>query len=197
MSNVSALAGDCCLGADPGDVEHLLTQAQVFAGETSELLDLIGLGAGANVIDVGCGALGILPLLRGRVREAGRVVGLDIEPSVLAIGRQMASQLGLTVETVRADAIDMGLPGASFDLVHERGLLLNNPDPVAVVAEMVRLVCGGGTVALQEPDSASWVCDPPHPAWDVVRSEVLAVYPRTGRISTPAGAPPGFSAPPG
>jgi hypothetical protein len=59
-------------------------------------------------------------------------------------------------------------------------LLLNvtNPD---VVTEMTRLARPGGVVALQEPDSAAWVCDPPHPAWALLRSEVLDVYPRTGR----------------
>jgi hypothetical protein len=36
-------------------------------------------------------------------------------------------------------------------------------------------------VALQEPDTAAWVCDPPHPAFDVLRDELRAIYARTGK----------------
>ena len=46
---------------------------------------------------------------------------------------------------------------------------------------MARLARPGGTVALQEPDSAGWVCDPPHPAFDRLRTELIAVYPRVGK----------------
>jgi hypothetical protein len=31
------------------------------------------------------------------------------------------------------------------------------------------------------PDSAAWVIDPPHPAWQLLLTEVFDVYPRTGR----------------
>ena len=65
--------------------------------------------------------------------------------------------------------------------MHERTLLLNVTNPEDVVTEMTRLARPGGVVALQEPDSAAWVCDLPHPAWALLRSEVLDVYPRTGR----------------
>ena len=43
-------------------------------------------------------------------------------------------------------------------------LLLNVTNPKGVVTEMTRLARPGGVVALQEPDSGAWVCDPPHPA---------------------------------
>jgi len=36
-------------------------------------------------------------------------------------------------------------------------------------------------VALQEPDTAAWVCDPPHPAFDRLRTELVAMYPRLGK----------------
>jgi hypothetical protein len=60
-------------------------------------------------------------------------------------------------------------------------LLLNVTSPQDVVAEMARLARPGGIVALQEPDSAAWVIDPPHPAWDLLLTEVIDVYPRIGR----------------
>jgi len=53
--------------------------------------------------------------------------------------------------------------------------------PQDVVAEMTRLTRPGGIVALQEPDSAAWAIDPPHPAGELLLAEVTDVYPRTGR----------------
>ena len=169
------------LGDSPAEVEHLVSQAEVYSREAEELLDLVKLEEGASAIDVGCGVLGILHLLRARVGEGGRVVGLDLEPRLLALAQKLAAERGLSIETVEADATDTGLPSGSFDLVHERTLLLNLTDPERAVAEMARLARSGGIVALQEPDPAAWVCDPPHPAFDILRAELIAVYPRTGK----------------
>jgi SAM-dependent methyltransferase len=163
------------LGTGPTEIEHLTAQAEVCAPEADELLDRIGLRPGASAIDVGCGVRGILPQLRERVGPAGRVVGLDLEPALLA------HAAALDVETVRADAAATGLPDAAFDLVHARTLLINVTDPAAVVAELVRLARPGGIVALQEPDPACWVCDPPHPAFDRLRDALIAAYPRSGK----------------
>lgn len=169
------------LGDSPPEVDHLLAQAEFLGPDAAELLDRIGVATGANVIDIGCGVLGILPQLRSRVGDGGRVAGLDIEPRLLAVAGQLSARHGLAAETVRADAASTGLPTGSFDLVHERMLLLNVTSPHDVVAEMTRIARPGGTVALQEPDSAGGATDPPHPAWDVLLAEVTDVYPRTGR----------------
>jgi ubiquinone/menaquinone biosynthesis C-methylase UbiE len=167
------------LGDSATEVDHLVAQAEVYAIEAGALLDRVGLGEGASAIDVGCGVLGILPLLRERVGDSGRVVGLDLEPRMLAVARELARDHD--VELVEADAAATGLPAGAFDLVHERALLLNLTDPAPVVAEMVRLARPGGTVALQEPDAAAWLCDPPHPAFDRLKAQLLAVYERRGR----------------
>jgi ubiquinone/menaquinone biosynthesis C-methylase UbiE len=169
------------LGDGPTELGHLVAQAEVYAREAEELLDLVGVKEGASVVDVGCGVLGILPLLCRRVGASGRVVGLDLEPRLLAVASERAVELGLTIETVEANATATGLPSESFDFVHERTLLLNLTEPEAAVAEMVRLARPGGVVAMQEPDTAAWVCDPPHPVFDRLRSELVAVYPRTGK----------------
>jgi len=79
------------------------------------------------------------------------------------------------------DATGLSLPSDSFDLVHERTVLLNVADPQKVVAEMVRVARRGGVVAVQEPDSASWLCDPPHPAFGTLHQELLAAYRAAGK----------------
>jgi SAM-dependent methyltransferase len=165
------------LGTGPGEIEHLLAQAEVYAAEAEELLDRIGLPEGASAIDVGCGVQGILHVLRERVGRAGRVVGLDLEPRLLALAAERVAG----VETVPADATATGLPSDSFDLVHERTLLLNLTDPEAAVAEMVRLARPGGVVAVQEPDASVWICSPAHPGFEALRAALVTMFARVGK----------------
>lgn len=65
------------------------------------------------------------------------------------MARELVAEQGLTnVEVIQADARHTGLPPASFDVAHARTVLVNVPDPGAVLAEMTRLVRAGGS-----PDS--------------------------------------------
>ena len=169
------------LGDSTTEVEHLAHQAEVYADEAEQLLDLVGVTAGSSAIDVGCGVLGILPLLCARAGPAGRVVGLERETRILDAARQYAAERGLPVEFVQGDATSLDLPSDSFDFVHERTVLLNVQHPASVIAEMVRIARPGGVIALQEPDFSSSVCDPPHPAWDPLLAELLAAYRRNGK----------------
>jgi len=175
-------AGDrYLLGDSTAEVEHLAHQAEVYADEAAELLDRVGVAEGSSAIDVGCGVLGILALLCARVGSSGRVVGLEREARLLDAARQAAAQQGLPIEFVQGDANRLDLPSDSFDFVHERTVLLNVQSPATAIAEMVRIARPGGVVALEEPDSAGWVCDPPHPAWDSLLAELLAAYRRNGK----------------
>jgi ubiquinone/menaquinone biosynthesis C-methylase UbiE len=169
------------LGDGADELAHLVAQAEVYAEEAGQLLDLIGIGPGATVADIGCGVLGILHLLCKRVGSAGRVVGVDREPRMIEAARQVTAGRGLMVELAEQDAAGLSLPSGSFDLVHERTVLLNVADPQQVVAEMVRVTRPGGVVAVQEPDSASWLCHPPHPAFGTLRHELLAAYRAAGK----------------
>jgi hypothetical protein len=47
------------LGDSGAELAHLVAQAEVYAEEARQLLDLIGVGPGAAAVDIGCGVLGI------------------------------------------------------------------------------------------------------------------------------------------
>jgi SAM-dependent methyltransferase len=174
-------AGSYLLGDSPAELRHLIAQAEEYADVTGELFELAGVAEGSSAIDVGCGVMGVLHVLRERVGEDGRVVGLDREASIIEFGRRIAQERGLIVEFLEADATATGLPDGEFDLVHTRSVLMNVRNPLEILAEMVRIGRAGGLVAVQEPDSSSWTCDPPHPAWDILRGGILTAYRRTGR----------------
>lgn len=155
------------LGSSPAERDRLRRQSAELRDHSALLLDRVGVAEGWRAIDLGCGPSGILDLLADRIGPAGRVVGLDLEPANVALARELAAERGLAnVEVMQGDAHRTGLPSASYDLVHARTLLINIPDPAAVVAEMVRLARPGGWVAVLEPDGGGSVCYPAHPAWD-------------------------------
>ncbi len=155
------------LDASPDERRRLLDQGDMFRAEAERLIDRCGLRQGQRALDIGCGPLGILHLLAERVGPNGEVVGLDSDPEMVSRARAAAAELGLSnVGFVEGDAHGSGLQPASFDLAHARLLLVNVPDPAAVVKAMSSLVCPGGWVALQDIDWVSRICEPAHPAWD-------------------------------
>lgn len=154
------------LGSSPAERSRLRRQSGELRGHSELLFDRVGIAEGWRAIDVGCGPSGNLYLLSSLVGPSGRVVGLDYEPANVVLARGFAAAEGLAnVEVVEGDARRTDFPDGSFDLVHARMVLVNLPDPEALVAEMARLARPGGWVAVLEPDSLS-VCHPPHPAWD-------------------------------
>ena len=154
------------LGSDAAERERLRRQSDELLPHSVALLGHVDLPLGAAAIDLGCGPRGMLELLAERVGPTGRVVGVDINPSHVAMACEMVASRQLSnVEVVQGDARSTHLPAASFDLVSARLVLVNIPDPAQVVAEMSRLLRTGGWVVAEEGELCA-LCYPPHPAWD-------------------------------
>ena len=169
------------LGSSAGESARLQRQADELAPDSAALLDRVGLRPGQSAIDLGCGPRGILDLLADRTSPGGRVVGLDANPAHAAMAAGFVSDRGLGgVQIVTADARHTGLRSGSFDLVHARTLLVNVPEPAAVVAEMMRLAKPGGWVAVMEPDTEHALCYPPHPAFNRMCEIFHAAFTRHG-----------------
>jgi len=100
-----------------------------------------------RVLEVGCGTGAILQELEKRF--SGEIIGLDIDPSMLAQASRNTNQSRL----LQSDARALPFPSQAFDLILCHFLLLWVKDPVSVVREMRRLTRPGGYVlALAEPD---------------------------------------------
>jgi len=155
------------LGHSEDEELRLRRQAVELRHESARLFDRIGLGPGGRAIDLGCGPQGVLDLLSEQVGPTGRVIGIERSRRSIAMAKRFVADRGLkNVEVVQGDATATRLPGASFDLVHARLVLVNVPYVEAVIREMVRLARPGGVVASHEADYVSHFCDPPLPAWD-------------------------------
>jgi ubiquinone/menaquinone biosynthesis C-methylase UbiE len=169
------------LGGTEIEAQRLIRQAIDHEPRARLLLDRVGIQPGWNVIDIGCGPLGILHLLSERVGPRGRVVGLEREPQFAAAARaQIASRRLTNVSVVERDALATQLPKESFDLVHERLVAINVSSREALLGEMMSLLRPGGTALLQDVDNVSWLCQPSHPSWDAILDAFHAVFQASG-----------------
>ena len=106
-------------------------------------LDGLGIGDGLDWLDVGCGTGALTEAVLQRCSPAS-IVG--VEPSAGFL-RAATERLGGRAELLRGSADALPVPAASRDVV-VFGLVLNFvPDAQVALAEAVRVVRKGGTVA--------------------------------------------------
>lgn len=174
---IAPIETEYSLGTDEAERARLIAQCEIHRLDAERVIDGIGVGPGWRTVDVGCGPLGVLDILAARVGPTGQVAGVDREPRFLAMAERTMRERGLDAVTcVEASAAATGLPGASFDLVHERLLLNNVPRPADVLAEMTRLARPGGYVVTQDVDWISWTCVPEHPDWGRLAAAAAAAW---------------------
>jgi SAM-dependent methyltransferase len=143
-------------------VERLRIQSDAWAPDTAVMLSEIGVSPGWKCLDLACGPGGITDSLALRA-GAQNVTGLDADPEFLDIARDWGP-IGSTY--LLGDAYETGLPAGSFDLVHMRFLASTAGDPDRLIAEALRILKPGGTLAMQEATFETLRCYPPHPAWN-------------------------------
>ncbi|ANN57195.1 hypothetical protein A9174_10765 [Mesorhizobium loti NZP2037] len=165
------------LGGTSTERDRLLRQAEQYESTANWLLDQIPIQPGWRVADIGCGPIGILNLLASRVGPQGKVFGVEREQRFVEMARSEISKRGLgTVTMVCAEGLNTGLEKSSFDLAHERLVLVNVSEREALLIEMLSLLRPGGTVALQDVDNVSWLCQPAHPSWDILLNAFHGVF---------------------
>jgi SAM-dependent methyltransferase len=119
-----------------------------FAG-TGNPFSLGELRPGERVVDVGCGA-GIDSLIAAKkVGPDGRVMGVDMTPSMLEKARQGAEEAGLrNVEFREGYAEELPIVDGWADVVISNGVLNLMPDKGAALEEMSRVLKPGGRLQI-------------------------------------------------
>jgi SAM-dependent methyltransferase len=141
--------------SEPGEYDAgMLTLLQIIWGdgflspgggeELSRLLEGSDI-SGCRVLDIGCG-LGAVDELLVAQYGARTVVGIDIDPALLAGMRQRIERAGLA-DRIQAQQVEAGpLPFAatSFDVVFSKDSMVQIPDKPAIFAEVLRVLRPGG-----------------------------------------------------
>ena len=141
--------------SEPGEYdEGMLALLQIIWGdgflspggedELARLLEGTDI-SGCAVLDIGCGlgALDELLIARHRVRS---VVGVDIDPALLALMQRRIERAGLA-DRIRGEQVDGGpLPfaDASFDVVFSKDSMVQIPDKPKIFREVLRVLRPGG-----------------------------------------------------
>jgi SAM-dependent methyltransferase len=109
----------------------------------------LNIPAGGIALDVGCGPGTVTASLARAVGADGLALGLDISEAMLA--RAVRSEAGPHIGFLRADAQRLPLRDDTVDAVVSIAVLQLVPDPAAALAEMARVLRGGGRLAVMVP----------------------------------------------
>jgi SAM-dependent methyltransferase len=123
-------------------VEHQARMDLGLAPVTAALLARAGIGAGASVLDIGCGAGETTLALADAVGPGGHVVGADISPLLLDRARERAGARA-NVAFIEADAQTHRFDGA-FDLLFSRFGVMFFADPTAAFRNLAAALRTGG-----------------------------------------------------
>ena len=114
---------------------------------------------GERVLDVGCGPGSTTALLAAAVGEQGRVVGVDISETMLAVAHR---HMPRNVELLRADAQDHAFGPPPFDLIVSRFGVMFFAEPVTAFRSLRRAMRSGGRLCV-----VAWAPLSENPHWEV------------------------------
>jgi SAM-dependent methyltransferase len=103
-----------------------------------------GIGPQSRVLDVACGT-GVVAITAARA--GARATGLDLTPELLAAARDNARTAGVEIDWHEGDAENLPFDANTFDVVVSQFGHMFAPRPEVVVAQMLRVLKPGGTIA--------------------------------------------------
>ena len=152
------------LGDAGREAARLRAQARLWDPVTLALFDRIGVGRGANVLEIGPGQGSIHAELRRRV--GGPVDAIEPTASFRARLHALAARDGLgegrVWDTYLADA---DLPRDHYDLIFARWVFLFLPDPGGHVRKLAAALRPGGALAIQDYCRETFLMVPTPPEW--------------------------------
>ncbi|MGH2867026.1 MAG: class I SAM-dependent methyltransferase [Solirubrobacteraceae bacterium] len=121
----------------------------LFAPWAEVLIDIVGVQAGAEVLDVASGTGVVARLAAARAGSSGRVVASDVSAAMLAHAAGVSAPAGSApIEYLEASVTDLPLDDGSFDVVVcQQGMPFFVDRPRAA-REMLRVLRPGGMIGL-------------------------------------------------
>ncbi|GLZ75580.1 hypothetical protein Afil01_03870 [Actinorhabdospora filicis] len=164
---------------EPG--EYLRSAAASAAGRSYKevVMERLELGPGLTVADLGCGAGADLAAM---LAAGSAVIGVDIDPAMLARAAEAAGPDATALDLVHGDLHELPLPDASVDRARTDRVVQHVAEPGRVLAEAWRVLRPGGRLVMGEPDWDSLAID--HPERDLARRYARFVADRVVRNAT-------------
>ncbi len=149
------------LGRSENEARSLEERAKFFHTATRHLFEDAGITTGMKVLDIGCGPGDVTLLAADLVGPTGHVVGVDMNPAIVATARARAQAAGMTqVSFIAGDIRNVDFED-SFDAVVGRFVLMYSADPVASLRTALRAVRAEGIAAFYEANMGAEVASHP------------------------------------
>jgi ubiquinone/menaquinone biosynthesis C-methylase UbiE len=139
------------------DMDHTEVN-QRFVGDLIAFVNDGGLSTA--ILDVGTGT-GQIPIELCRQATGCRVIGIDLSPSMIDLGRSNVREAGFAsrISLELVDAKQLPFADGEFPVVISNSIVHHIPEPFGVLAESVRVTAPGGAVffrdLLRPPDDAA------------------------------------------
>jgi ubiquinone/menaquinone biosynthesis C-methylase UbiE len=137
-----------------GDLWELMMGEQIHIGgfvSSMDLAERAGIGSGQRGVDLCCcNGAGMRFLVR--FRDVASMTGVDATRTVIERGRSRCEEEGLSdrIQFTLADVCETDLPDEAFDFVWGEDAWCYVVDKPKLIAEAVRLVRPGGTIAFTD-----------------------------------------------
>lgn len=120
----------------------------LFQPWVDDLVGRVSPRPGERVLDAACGTGVVTRAVARLAPPCDSVVGLDVNPDMLAVARRMTPNAGPAITWVRASATETGLRDAAVDVVLCQQGLQFFPDRLAALRELHRVLAPGGRIGL-------------------------------------------------
>ena len=170
------------LGHSEAELARLASQASFFGDLTEDVLRRAGVGAGMDVLDVGCGAGDGSFLARSLVGPSGSVHGVDLSDVAVSAARARAEGAGAQNVTFETADLTKLRTSERFDAIVGRLVLLYLADPVSAVRSLARLLRPGGVIVFQEFDLSTARSVPEIPLFEAHMGVVREAFRRAGAM---------------
>jgi len=127
---------------------------------------------GMAVLDCGCGP-GTMTVEIAELVRPGRVTGIDIGGEQLAVGREIAKELGLAnLRLIEGSVYELPFCDGELDAVFAHALLYHVKEPERALREMYRVLKPGGVIGIRDLDHGGDLYQPESPelsaAWALI-----------------------------
>jgi SAM-dependent methyltransferase len=123
---------------------HFAPLENVTTPAAPGLVRYAGIRAGQRVLDVACGT-GVVAVTAARI--GAQVTGLDLTPELLVRARENSQLAEVEIDWHQGDVEDLPFADAMFDVVVSQFGHIFGPRPEVTVAQMLRVLKPGGTIA--------------------------------------------------
>lgn len=148
---MSAAHGNYALGRTQQEYARLARQSALIEPMTRRTFADAGIAAGMRILDLGSGAGDVCILLADMVGPSGSVIGLDLDPNVVAHARERVSAAGFRNITFAQCDFSAYAPEKPLDAIVGRFVLMYQADPAVPLAALAKHLKRGGIVAFLEP----------------------------------------------